>query len=119
MKNLERNETLNLLSSLSTLSTKHLQTLYELRRDPCHEYGTCSLAHNKTIWYCYCDSDCEMFNDCCSDYKVTVRDNKWTTIVNYHLNVIPQTYVEGIDVTTGFLAVGSSNSYKTRIVKSK
>ncbi|CAC5408266.1 unnamed protein product [Mytilus coruscus] len=116
IKNSERNETLDLLSGLSTRSTKHLKTLQELRRDPCSKYGTCSVAQNKTKWYCYCDSDCQMFGDCCSDYNGTTRHSNSQLSFGCYL----QTYVEGFDGRTGFLAVGSCpDSYKNRTVKER
>ncbi|CAG2256931.1 unnamed protein product [Mytilus edulis] len=117
IKNLERNETLDLLIGLSTQSAMDLNTSQEPSRDPCHEFGTCSVAQNKTKWYCYCDSDCQMFNDCCSDYNGTIRDSN----SQLSFDCYPKTYiVGGIEGKTGFLAVNSCpDSYKNRTVKER
>ncbi|VDI00081.1 Hypothetical predicted protein [Mytilus galloprovincialis] len=116
IRNTKINDTLNLLSGLSTQSTEHLTTLQELQRDPCQEYGTCSLAQNKTKWYCYCDSDCKMFNDCCIDYNGNIRNSN----SQLSFECYPQTYVDHVDSRTGFLAVGSCpNSYKNRTIKER
>ncbi|XP_071133105.1 serine-rich adhesin for platelets-like [Mytilus edulis] len=116
IRNTKINDTLNLLSGLSTQSTEHLTTLKELQRDPCQKYGTCSVAQNKTKWYCYCDSDCKMFNDCCSDYNGNIRNSN----SQLSFECYPQTYVERSNSRTGFLAVGSCpNSYKNRTVKER
>ncbi|VDI81068.1 Hypothetical predicted protein [Mytilus galloprovincialis] len=116
IRNTKINDTLNLLSGLSTQSTEHLTTLKELQRDPCQKYGTCSVAQNKTKWYCYCDSDCKMFNDCCSDYNGNIRNSN----SQLSFECYPQTYVKRSNSRTGFLAVGSCpNSYKNRTVKER
>ncbi|VDI50560.1 Hypothetical predicted protein [Mytilus galloprovincialis] len=116
IKNLERNETLDLLIGLSTQSAMDLNTFQEPSRDPCHEFGTCSVAQNKTKWYCYSDSECQMFNDCCSDYNGTIRDSN----SQLSFDCYPKTYIVGIEGKTGFLAVNSCpDSYKNRTVKER
>ncbi|VDI49112.1 Hypothetical predicted protein [Mytilus galloprovincialis] len=115
-KNLKINETLNILSGLSTQPTMNLITTQEPCRGLCHEYGTCSIAQNKTKWYCYCDSDCQMFNDCCYNYNGTIRNSN----SQLSFDCYPQTYIIGIEAKTGFLAVDSCpDSYKNRTVKER
>ncbi|VDH90491.1 Hypothetical predicted protein, partial [Mytilus galloprovincialis] len=116
IKNLERNETLDFLNVLSTQPTMHLNTFPEPRRDPCHDIGTCSVAQNKTKWYCYCDKDCPMFNDCCNDYNGTIKNSN----SQLSFGCYRQIYIVNSPGQTGFLAVDSCpDSYKNITVKER
>ncbi|CAG2256930.1 unnamed protein product [Mytilus edulis] len=114
--NLKRNGTLDLLNVISTQSTMHLNTVQEFSRDPCHEIGTCSVTQNKTKWFCYCDKDCQMFNDCCNDYNGTIRNSN----SQLSFGCYRQIYIVNSPGQTGFLAVDSCpDSYKNITVKER
>ena len=70
--------------------------------DPCSAEGSCSFTKSMEHQFCHCDTDCYIYNDCCTDNNKpsTASNSEYSSYYTCHKG-------HNSDIYKGFFVIGS------------